>query len=297
MNKLSEPAIDDEKVFVDVAKSKTYKNDHCKGCQLPKISCETCTHGNRGKILNLKDRVFARYQFYLQNSNNLNVIKPIKIMSQDEEKLMKDSYKTSKMFQKVKRQLLENIPEKRRGMCPFCMISEPTTFDHYFSESEYPEYIIFAPNLVPCCSHCNSVKGNLLFMGDGTSQKRTFIHFYYDEVPQTQYLKAKFSVDNKIPQVSFYLDFEDDSEVINIIKNHFNKLHLLERYKAQSNGILSTECEEIRVWLSGGMSVEQCVQLLQIKAQASQKTNGDNYWEACLYKAMSESEEQLIKLI
>lgn len=297
MNKLSEPAIDNEKVFVDVAKSKTYKNDHCKGCQLPKISCETCTHGNRGKMLNLKDRVFARYQFYLQNRNNLNVIKPTKIMSQDEEKLMEDSYKTSKVFQKVKRQLLENIPERRRGMCPFCMISEPTTFDHYFSESKYPEYIIFAPNLVPCCSHCNSVKVNLLFIGDETSQKRTVIHFYYDEVPQTQYLKAKFSVDNKIPQVSFYLDFEDESEVIDIIKNHFNKLHLLERYKAQSNGILSTECEVIRLCLSVGMSVEQCVQLLQKKAQASQKTNGDNYWEACIYKAMSESEEQLMKLV
>ena len=134
-------------------------------------------------------------------------------------------------------------------------------------------------------------------MGDGTSQKRMFIHFYYDEVPQTQYLKAKFSVDNKIPQVSFYLDFEDESEVIDIIKNHFNKLHLLERYKAQSNGILSTECEEIRLWLSGGMSVEQCVQLLRNRAQASQETNGDNYWEACIYKAMSESEEQLMKLV
>ena len=77
----------------------------------------------------------------------------------DEVLLMEDSYKTSKVFQTVKKQLLDNVPKERRGVCPFCMISEPTTMDQYFSESEYPEYIIFAPNLIPCCSHCNSVKG------------------------------------------------------------------------------------------------------------------------------------------
>lgn len=297
MNKLSKPDIDNEKIFIDIAKSKTYHNDYCDRCQLPKISCETCVHGNRGKMLSLKDHVFDRYQFYLQNVNNLNAIKPTKIMNQDEEELMRASYKTSKVFQNVKRQLLENIPEQHRGKCPFCMISEATTFDHYFPESKYPEYIIFAPNLVPCCSHCNSIKDNSLFIEDGISQKRMIIHFYYDEVPQIQFLKAKFNVDNKIPQVSFYLNFENESEVMNIIKNHFHKLRLFERYKMQSNGILSTECEEIKMWLNSGISIEECVQLLRFKAQALQKTIGNNYWEACVYKAMSESGEELMKLI
>ena len=163
MNQLSEPNINNEDVFIAVAKSKKFQNGHCEKCNEATPDCETCTYGNRGKMLALKEWVFERYNFYTQNKNNLNAIKPIDIMREDEKDLLEKSYQSSNIFQEVKRQLLKNIPEGRTGMCPFCMISEPTTFDHYFSESEYPEYIIFAPNLVPCCSQCNSIKGNRLF--------------------------------------------------------------------------------------------------------------------------------------
>ena len=247
MNQLSEPTINNEEVFENVAQSKTYKNDHCKECSIAKKDCEVCCYGNRGKMLNLKDKVFQRYQFYLQNKNTLHEIKPIKMLNPDEVQLMEDSYKTSKVFQTVKKQLLENVPKERRGVCPFCMISEPTTMDHYFSESEYPEYIIFAPNLVPCCSHCNSKKGNRLFLKNENRIKRKIIHFYYDVLPQTKYLKSTFYVTDKIPQISFRLEFENETEITGIIKKHFETLHLLERYQERSNGILSTECENIRV--------------------------------------------------
>lgn len=297
MNQLNEPTINNEVVFENVAQGKTYKNDHCKECSKKQKDCEVCSYGNRGKMLNLKEKVFQRYRFYFQNKNTLHKIKPIKMMSSEEVQLMEDSYRTSKVFQKVKKQLLDNVPEERRGVCPFCMISEPTTMDHYFSENEYPEYIIFAPNLVPCCSHCNSIKGKRLFIGNENISKRTIIHFYYDVLPQIEYLKARFYVTDKIPQISFWLDFENETEITEIIKKHFETLHLLERYQERSNGILSTECENIRVCLKNDFSVKACVQLLKCKAQSFEKIFGSNYWETCIYRAMSESEEQLIKLI
>ncbi len=296
MNQLSEPTINNEDVFENVAKSKTYKNDHCRLCTKTQKDCKVCSYGNRGKMLNIKDKVFQRYQFYFQNRNTLHAIKPIKMMNSDEVQLMEDSYKTSNVFQKVKKQLLDNIPKGRRGMCPYCMISESTTMDHYFSESEYPEYIIYAPNLVPCCSGCNTAKGKQLFVGKDNS-KRTIIHFYYDSLPQTEYLKSTFYVVDKIPQISFRLDFENETEITEIIKNHYETLHLLDRYHERSNGILSTECENIRMCIMSGFSVKDCIQLLKCKAQSTEKIYGSNYWIACIYKAMSESEEQLRKLI
>lgn len=297
MNQLSEPTINNEEVFENVVQSKTYKNDHCKECSITKKDCEVCRYGNRGKMLNLKDKVFQRYQFYLHNKNTLDEIRPIKMMNPDEVQLMEESYKTSKAFQSIKKQLLENVPKDRRGVCPFCMISEPTTMDHYFPESEYPEYIIFAPNLVPCCSHCNSVKGKRLFLENEDEIKRTVIHFYYDVLPQTKYLKSTFYIADKTPQISFFLEFETETEISGIIKKHFETLHLLERYQERSNGILSTECENIRMCLKNGFSVKDCIQLLRCKAQSSEKIYGRNYWKACIYRAMSESEDQLMKLI
>ena len=297
MNQLKEPTVNNEEIFENVAKNKMYKNDHCKICCKTKKDCLVCSYGNRGKMLNLKDKVFQRYRFYLQNKNTLHKIRPIKMMNPDEVQLMEDSYKTSKVFNDVKEQLLENVPKEFGGVCPFCMISEPTTMDHYFSESEYPEYIIFAPNLVPCCSHCNSLKGKRLFLENEDEIKRSIIHFYYDTLPKSEYLKTTFYVNNKIPQVSFRLEFENETEITEIIKKHFEILNLLERYKERSNGILSTECETIRMSIMNGISVKECVQSLRYRAQASEKVFGKNYWQACIYRAMSESEDQLMKLL
>lgn len=295
MNQLSEPNINNEDVFIAVAKSKKLQNAHCEKCNESTPNCETCTYGNRGKMLALKERVFERYNFYTQNKNNLNAIRSVNVIGEDEKKLLENSYQNSRIFKKVKQQLLENIPAGRTGMCPFCMISEPTTFDHYFSESEYPEYIIFAPNLVPCCSQCNSIKGNRLFSENQRARK--IIHFYYDSLPQIQYLKAVFKVDNKIPRVSFSLKFEHESETTAIIANHFDTLHLLKRYKKQSNDVVSTECEIIKEQLKSGGTVEECAEILKIRANVFQKVNGSNYWKTCIYMAMSESQEQLAKLI
>lgn len=80
MNQLSEPNINNEDVFIAVAKSKKFQNGHCEKCNEATPDCETCTYGNRGKMLALKEWVFERYNFYTQNKNNLNAIKPIDIM-------------------------------------------------------------------------------------------------------------------------------------------------------------------------------------------------------------------------
>lgn len=297
MKQLNEPTMNNEEIFENVIQGKTYKNDHCKKCRITQKDCRVCGYGNRGKMMNIKDKVFQRYKFYLQNKNKLNEIRPIKMLNPDEVQLMKDSYKTSKVFQGVKKQLLENVPKERRDVCPFCMISEPTTIDHYFSESEYPEYIIFAPNLVPCCSHCNTLKGERLFLKNEDEIKRTIIHFYYDVLPKTKYLKCTFCVTDKIPQISFRLEFESETEITRIIKDHFKTLHLLERYQERSNGILSTECKTIRMCLMNDCLVKKLVQLLRIKAQFLEEIFGRNYWKACIYRAMSESEDQLVKLV
>ena len=84
MNQLSEPNINNEDVFIAVAKSKKFQNTHCAKCNESTSNCETCTYGNRGKMLALKERVFERYNFYTQNKNNLNAIRPVNVIGEDE---------------------------------------------------------------------------------------------------------------------------------------------------------------------------------------------------------------------
>lgn len=44
-------------------------------------------------------------------------------------------------------------------------------------------------------------------------------------------------------------------------------------------------------------SLEECVRLLKIQVQAHENTYGRNYWKTCIYRAMSESEKELMKLL
>ena len=86
-------------------------------------------------------------------------------------------------------------------------------------------------------------------------------------------------------------------EYKNCLVLYFETLHLLERYRGRTNGTLSTACEEIKKCLESGLSREQCIQLLEIKAQSTEETYGNNYWEVCAYRAMSENKEELLKLM
>lgn len=49
MNQLSDPTIDNEEVFQNVAQSKTYKNDRCKKCSIMQKDCKVCSCGNQVK--------------------------------------------------------------------------------------------------------------------------------------------------------------------------------------------------------------------------------------------------------
>lgn len=291
MNQLNEPTVDNKGVFNEIAKNKSYKNDYCEKCNNQK-SCEICSFGNRGRMLNLRYRIFGRYDYYFQNKYTLNEIKPVKIMDPDDESLLRTAYSSCKKFKVVKKQLMDNVPIEYGGKCPYCMISEYNTFDHYFPESVYPEYILFAPNLVPCCSNCNTKKGKRLFVED----TREFIHFYYDKLPKGQYLKAKLTVENKIPQVSFYLHFEQESDITKVIKNHYERLDLFERYRTSSNGILSSLCTGIKMCLNTGMPLEQYFSFLKFRADSLENTCGTNYWETVIYKAIYENKDELKKL-
>lgn len=69
--------------------------------------------------------------------------------------------------------------------------------------------------------------------------KKNHYSFHYDILPQTDYLKTVFYVEDNILPISFWLDFETETQTTEIIKSHFEALHLIERYKNRRNRILS----------------------------------------------------------
>lgn len=276
---------DDKELFHEIALRKSMKNGHCNSCKKRKEACNTCRHGNRGKMLRMEPYIEARYDFYMDHTDSLNEILPEWELDDEEEELLREAYRTSTAFKRIRKRIFEQLPDAVKGKCPYCMISEPNTLEHYFSEDLYPEYIIFTPNLIPCCSQCNTYKGERLFKNG----ERKAVHYYFDPIPDEQFLKAAVALDDGIPVVSFYLDFDEDVEINRIIKTQFEELRLFDRYKSQCNSVLSTLCETLRECLDSGMTLEACRVGVRAEIAALRKVNGNNYWQASLLEGVVSS--------
>lgn len=291
MKQLSVPNIDSVALYNDIAKNKIKRNHVCSKCKAD--HCDSCVEGNSGQMLFMKTDFFDRYKFYEDHKHNLNNIKEVNLLSDDQSDVLRTSYKNSKVFQKSRQIVLHNLPDKSKIRCPYCGLSMSYTLDHYFPESTYPEYILYVPNLIPCCSPCNTVKNKRLFKNN----ERMFIHFYYDPIPSYQFLKAKFSVENHIPKISFYLEFDEESEINNVIQNHFEELSLIEHYEKSYNELLTEICNQAIVYLRQGNSFNEFKCILSALTELNKEKFGVNYYKNVIYDAVCKNVDDLLKLI
>lgn len=282
MIKLTPQSNDDRALYNSIAAKKHKKNNHCSQCQ-DKTQCDTCKFSNRFKMQSLSEYIFSRYDTYERQKDKLETIVPDGQISKDEEELLRDAYNNSTDFKAARKLIMDSLPRGMKGKCPFCMISEPNTLDHYFSETKYPEFIIYSPNLVPCCSNCNTLKGDEILIGG----HRTALHYYYDPIPAEQFIFAKIAIDGGIPSVSFDVKTDGCGEIGIVITNQFTRLKLAGRYEQQCNDVLSSLHDEMRELYEGDNSVDFCIKVLNTRIKSLENRCGKNYWKVCLYKALS----------
>jgi hypothetical protein len=194
---------------------------------------------------------------------------------------------TTKALQKLKMLISESQPDGVREVCPYCGIGGPRQFDHYLPKEKFPEYSVHSYNLVPCCGVCNGKKADIWLQ---PSNNRTFINFYLDSLPAEPMLNVnvQWSVKNGklVPVSTFQLvcpagfgaaEFE-------LVKTHFQKLGLLDRYKDQAhtqflsirNSALSREAKTVVVLR----------QFLNNFIKHWEQTLGPLNWRISLYRAL-----------
>lgn len=237
---------------------------------------------SRELLTSYKSKVFDRYKDYERNFTAPDNIKPLCVSTWSAVKEeLRSLYGNNVEFNKAKKSLLSTV------RCPYCTLSRPNTLDHYYDKSDYPEFSVFAPNLVPCCSECNSIKGTMVFTNDN---KRPYIHFYLDKLPKYKFLFVKFNLRNKIPEVLIELRFENGETMKDQIKSHFTRLNLLDKYKDAINEKISTVIEEIQAASKDGENVQRIRGLISNRYVAFVNKFGENYWETCMYEGILSSQ-------
>lgn len=199
--------------------------------------------------------------------------------------LLKNCYSKSNGLSFMKTKIMEKQNVLLRSECQYCNIGEPTTFDHYLPQADFPEFSALSINLIPCCSSCNTEKGVVWKV----LNRRTIINFYYDTLPNVLYLTCSIVYRKNVPQA----DFKVDSVIIPAnmrteITTHFTTLNLTDRYKGRSNSEITDVFNTIQP-LSATLSRLQIQNQLRTDAANMKIAKGNNYWRAVLKIALSNS--------
>ncbi len=134
------------------------------------------------------------------------------------------------LIQKLKIKVTTDTTRRVISTCQNCTINQVNSFDHIVPQTEFPEFSVNPKNLFPSCTECNSKKSKI-WRKDG---KRTFLNLYLDELPQVQYLFVSISFEDNVPIAKFKVENKNgiDDNLFEIIKNHYDKLSLCERFAA-----------------------------------------------------------------
>lgn len=173
------------------------------------------------------------YNTYNTNKYNLERMSPDIRVSGISEDLLHCYDTSTKVVAEVKKRIKDNIPTQKKGRCLYCMISEPTTLDHYIDKSDFPEFSIYTDNLIPCCASCNTRKKAK--WRNGT--QRLIINNYFDTLITDNYLYVDIGFSREIPFIrEVRLDFSAVTATtysIELVKNHYELLDLKKDIKTK----------------------------------------------------------------
>ncbi|EGR0656984.1 hypothetical protein FG135_00365 [Vibrio cholerae] len=240
-------------------------------------------------ISNTQSSYFKVYDEKFFN-NSLISIEAAEYTKNDKENLQTLYNYRSKKIQELKNSLTIHPLHKEHilNTCQNCTINEVDTMDHILGQSKFPEFSVHPKNLFPCCSVCNKKKSDNYVDEEG---QQLFLNLFLDDLPKSQYLHVEFDK-NWLPR--FYLKQPEDvsDDLFRLIESHYKRLDLLDRFRDNSNHIISTLKSTIKVFKEENIKEkieELCLDL--------EPTLGYNHRQIILYRALGSSKKFIIDCI
>ena len=171
-------------------------------------------------------------------------------------------------------------------LCPYCLIEEPKTLDHFLPKSRFQAFASHAPNLVPMCGRCNTLKGT---KGSAVGEQ-FFTHAYFDEIAKHQpFLIAQVAVGARSIATNFMIDFGADlaGSILNRLSYQFSILRLGARYQREAVDVIRDQAEKIEEMHADRCSIEDIVFSVAEDAKAEAMSMGKSFWRAALLKALA----------
>lgn len=248
---------------------------------------------DRNSLVKIERDVEDAYKLYDNYfaQNKVHELSSSTVFSPNEQELLFGMYGSNKKIVKdIRTWIDKNNKLTYLKICPYCTLNTANTTEHIMPKKTFPEYAVHAKNLLPCCSECNSKKGETIKDENG---KPVFINFYYDILPTVQYLFVSISFDvNGVIDFDYMLGnkFNIKSELFELIESHYNKLRLIRRFKNRAINIY-TEIENSIIVDAMEHGIDDSLQKLRKKTLMDAVEYGLNHWKVALKLALSDSQE------
>lgn len=236
------------------------------------------------RVSSYNDDVEAQYNIYLKNfnANTLENISPHGFGETEKNTLLKlYSYKAN-LLQKLKIKLT-TIKGKEDNSCQYCTLGEVGSLDHILPKGTFPEFSVNPKNLFPCCSKCNSKKGE-----DYTSGGiRQYLNLYLDKLPEEQYLFVSIDDSGDTIKLMYYLENINniDTKLFQLINNHYTNLDLLNRFNENSHNVISELVSSINE-IKEHLNLSTVKQIVESQCEKEKLIYGYNFWKVILKLAL-----------
>jgi hypothetical protein len=180
-----------------------------------------------------------------------------------------------------------SLPEAHRDLCPYCTLDSGAELDHYLPKAIFPEFSLFAQNLLPICGRCNQSKGNRVTDADG---RRQFLLLSHDLADDTRVLEAEISFVG-VAHVRYYID--DGGALIDeklmLVKRHFARLKLASRYTRRGDSALAAMKANLK-----GKPQARIKKVVLDGASNAAETEPTNSWRGALYRELENRIDEVV---
>lgn len=240
----------------------------------------------------IRDDIDNKYKHYVEHFDTKHIIDINDSTYPKNHSALLSCYKSEgSILIALKKQIWDLQDDGIKGICQYCGIGKPISFDHYLPISVYPEYSVLAINLIPCCIDCNEKKKSYW----KESGERGIINFYLDNISSTQFLFGKVKFVKETPCVRFEINNNNDGindGLFTIITNHFKRLKLIHQFDSEASDELGAMYTTFTTYIDKTTQLDMKNKLIKDATQL-QLQFGVNYWKAVMRLTLANSNKYL----
>lgn len=185
----------------------------------------------------------------------------------------------------------EFIGEMRKaidGACPVCGRDSLGTLDHYLPKQTYSEFSFFAPNLVPACDRCNTVRKALV---RGNVEDERPVHPYFDEFLNQRVITILIEPDWNAPRLR-PIPHDVEGAIAEVIAWHIENIILPAGIEQYLINLWTTLVNRPELYLGTIPSADQVrARLKQLTEMEAVMCHSPNAWRSSFYHGLEKNNE------